>query len=500
MADLSPDIVVIGSGVGGATIAHALAPTGARILVLERGTRLVDSAEARDDRAIFQRGHYRTSESWYTTDGTAFNPGNFYNVGGNSKFYGAVMFRYRAEDFRPVQHMEGATPGWPITYDEIEPWYGQAERLFAVRGQVGEDKTEPFHSTPYAQAPVPDESAIAQVRARLHAQGLHPASLPLAVDHEAWLARASTPWDGFPSTTAGKIDAENGPLDSALKHANVQLMTGAEVLTLEPASTGKAIAAARVSIGGEEQRITGKIFVLAAGAVNSAALLLRSDSNHGLANGSDQVGRNFMNHNCTAMVVADPRLRNTAVYQKTLYLNDFYLADSRSGFPLGNVQLLGKISGAIFKANLPLVPEMMTRLLARHSVDWYLMSEDLPQSDSRVRTDGRRIILDWRRSNLRGHAALVARMREVFRAAGFPIVMARAFDKRTPSHQCGTARMGKDPATSVVDPWCRAHDIGNLLITDASVLPTSAAVNPALTVAALALRAGDRLRSDLNAT
>lgn len=499
MAGLSADIVIIGSGVGGATIAHALAPTGAQILILERGRRLIDSPEARDDRAIFQRGHYRTSESWYTADGAAFNPGNFYNVGGNSKFYGAVMFRYRAADFRPISHMEGSTPGWPIEYEEIEPWYGRAEELFSVRGQVGEDPTEPFHSTPYTHKPVPDEEPIAQVRARLRSQGLHPSSLPLAVDHEAWLARARTPWDGFPNTTAGKIDAESGPLNSALTHTNVRLLTGAEVLTLETTGTGKAIAAAKVMRDGEEQRITGKVFVLAAGAVNSAAMLLRSDEKLGLANQSNQVGRNFMNHNCTAMVVADPRLRNNSVYQKTLYLNDFYLTDSRTGYPLGNVQLLGKISGAIFKANLPLVPEMVTRMLARHSVDWYLMSEDLPQSDSRVRTDGRRIVLDWRRSNLRAHAALVGRMRQIFRAAGFPIVMARAFDKRTPSHQCGTARMGNDPATSVVDPWCRAHDIDNLLITDASVLPTSAAVNPALTVAALALRAGDRLRNDLNA-
>ncbi len=478
-------------------MAHALAPTGASILILERGERLLDSPEARDDRAIFRQGFFRTKESWYTTDGTAFNPGNFYNVGGNSKFYGAVMFRYRAEDFRPIAHMEGSTPGWPIPYEEIEPWYGRAETLFAIRGQAGEDPTEPPHSSPYAFPPVPDEAPIAAVRERLKAQGLHPASLPLAVDHTAWLARAKTPWDGFPNTTAGKIDAETGPLTSALAHSNVRLETGAEVLTLETSGDGQRVVAAIVRCKGETTRITANTFILAAGAINSAALLLRSKDGKGIANRSNQVGRNFMNHNCTAMVAADPRLRNDSIYQKTLYLNDFYLADGPGGYPLGNVQLLGKISGNIFKANLPLVPTFATKMLARHSVDWYLMSEDLPHPDSRVRADGERIVLDWQRSNLRPHAALVRRMRDVLRAACFPLVMARAFDKRTPSHQCGTARMGNDAATSVVDTWCQSHDIKNLLITDASVLPTSAAVNPALTVAALALRAGKRLRTSL---
>jgi choline dehydrogenase-like flavoprotein len=500
--DQTADIVIIGSGIGGATAAHVLAPTGARILIIERGERLVDSPEARDDRAIFQRGFYRTKELWQDGAGAPFNPGNFYNVGGNSKFYGAIMYRYRAEDFSPIEHMEGTTPGWPITYEEIEPWYSEAEQLFQVRGAIGEDPTEPQHSKPYAYRAVPDEPSVARLRERILKTGIHASSLPIAIDHVAWLKRAKTTWDAFPDTFTGKIDAETGPLTLALRHKNVSLMTGAEVLRLETDGAGKTITHAVVRKDGAEARIAAGRFILAAGAVNSAALLLRSAGGahkKGLANGSDQVGRNFMNHNCSAMIAIDPRMRNTSVHQKTFGFNDFYLRDDRSGYPLGNVQLLGKITGPIFKANMKYAPEFATALLARYSFDWYVMSEDLPDPDSRVTVNDGMIRLDWQRSNLACHRALSERTKEVFKAAGFPIVLSRAFDRRTPSHQCGTARLGADAATSVVDPFCRAHDVGNLYIMDASVLPTSAAVNPALTVAAVVLRAASRLKRELAA-
>ena len=132
-----PDIVIIGSGIGGGTMAAALAASGRRIVILERGERLADCPEARDDRAIFERGHFRPDERWHTPEGEAFNPGNYYYVGGNSKLYGAVLIRYRAEDFRPISHLGGTTPGWPISYDEIEPWYQAAEELYGVHGDAG---------------------------------------------------------------------------------------------------------------------------------------------------------------------------------------------------------------------------------------------------------------------------------------------------------------------------------------------------------------------------
>jgi choline dehydrogenase-like flavoprotein len=354
---------------------------------------------------------------------------------------------------------------------------------------AGEDPTEPPRSAPYPRPAVPDEPAIAEVRARLVRLGLHPFSLPLAIDIDGWIGGGATPWDAYPGTGAGKADAETAPLAQALRHDAVSLHAGVHAERLLLAPDRRRIAALEVVQRGERRRIRAGLFVLSAGAVNSAALLLRSEA----ANRSGVVGRHFMNHNCTALLAVDPRRRNDAVYQKTLGLNDFYFGDTSGGPPLGNVQLLGKVTAPVLRANLPRVPLPALRWLARHSVDWYLMSEDLPDPESRVRLDGGDIVLDWRRTNMTGHARLVKRMRAVFRAAGYPLVLTRPFDRRTPSHQCGTVRFGTDPAASALDPFCRAHDHENLFVVDASFMPSSAAVNPALTIAAQALRTADHI-------
>jgi len=493
----SPDVVIVGSGMGGATIAAGLAPTGARILILERGEQLPDTPETRDARAIFQRGVFRPKETWIGGDGRPFNPGNYYYVGGNSKFYGAVLMRYRAADFHPIAHMEGETPGWPLDYDELEPWYGRAEALYRVRGALDGDPSEPPHSTSFPFTPVPDEPAIARVRERLKRVGLHPSSLPLGVDIEAWLKRGATPWDAFPDARSGKMDAETGALASALAHPNVTLKTGAEALRLVAALDGRRIEGVAYRSGGKTAVVNAATVVLSAGAVKSAELLLRS-SERGLANCSDMVGRNFMNHNLSAVIAIDPWSVNDSVYQKTFAINDYYLDDGRGGAPLGNIQLLGRVSGAILKANIRAAPEFALNAVSRRSVDWLAMSEDLPSPESRVTLDREKIRLDWRRSNWAAHLALVAKLRERLKAAGYPIVLSQPFDRRTPSHQCGTARIGLDPATSPLDPYCRAWDHPNLFVVDASFLPTSAAVNPALTIAAQALRVADHIaRHDL---
>ncbi len=565
----SPDIVIVGSGMGGATVAAGLAATGASILLLERGERLRPGNGERSTKAIFVENRFRTKEQWLDGEGQPFNPGNFYYVGGNSKLYGAALFRFRREDFEAREHPGGVSPAWPFPYEELEPWYGRAEALYQVRGCAGEDPTEPPRSTPYPHPPVPDEPAIARVRERLKQRGLHPFSLPLGVDVERWLQGGRTPWDGHPDTRSGKMDAETCGLAAALEYANVRLETGARVERLEATPDGRRISAVYARKDGRTEKLTPGIVVLCAGAVNSAAILLRStggartvsgacpadgarsvdeihaaggthttggtrsagsahtvgsvplvdgahtagsvppvsethaaDGTHttggsrppGLANRSGQVGRHFMNHNCSAMLAIDPRRRNRAVYQKTLGLNDFYLSDGDGGPPLGNVQLLGKIDGTILKANVPWAPKPLLNWAARRSVDWYLMSEDLPDPESRVRIDGRDVVLDWTRTNMEAHRRLSAVMRRVLKDCGYPVVLAKPFDRRTPSHQCGTVRIGDDPARSALDPHCKAWDHDNLYVVDASCLPTSAAVNPALTVAALALRAADRIR------
>ena len=495
----TPDIVIIGSGIGGSTVAAGLAPSGARILILEAGDHIADRPENRDQRAIFQRGHFRPKEMWYEADGKAFNPGNYYNVGGNSKFYGAVLVRYRAEDFAEMKHREGVSPAWPFPYEELEPWYTEAERLYQVHGALGEDPTEPAHSAPYAFPSVPDEPAIAVVRRKLKENGLNPYSLPLGLDLDRWLAKAKTPWDAHPNAQDGKMDAETTALALALEYPNVTLQVRSRVTRLETSEDGRRIVAVHVLRNGVAERIAPRLVILSAGAVQSATLLLRSadDRNpRGLANSSDQVGRNFMNHNSSAVLAISPFYRNTSIYQKTFGFNDFYLSDGKGGAPLGNVQLLGRVSGQILKANMPKVPEWLLERISRHAIDFYAMSEDIPHPESRVMIDGERIILKWHRTNWDAHLDLVAHLKRTLKAAGFPIVLSRPFDKRTPSHQCGTVRIGDDLATSPLDVWCRSFDHPNLFVVDAACLPTSAAVNPALTIAAQALRVAAHIRRE----
>lgn len=487
----APDIVIIGSGMGGATLAAALAPSGRSIVILEKGTRIPDTPEARDDVAIFQDGYFRPDEQWLDGQNVPFNPGNYYNVGGNSKFYGAVLVRYRAEDFKEMRHLGGVSPAWPISYETMEPWYQAAEEMFQVRGDASQDPTEPPHSGSYAYSPVQDEPAIARMRAALMKGGVTPSSLPLGVDIQKWLARAKTPWDAFPDTTGAKMDAETVSLSKALSFENVRLETGVEVTRLHTDNSGR-VDAVEYRAAKSMHRLTPKLVILCAGAVNSVALLLRSANDQcpkGLANRSDMVGRNFMNHNLSAVMALHPLRVNDAIYQKTLQLNDFYLRGGPDDLPLGNMQLLGKISGNILAAETRL-PHVVANWISRHSVDWLAMSEDLPNPESRVTIVNDDIKLDWKRSNWEAHLALVAKAKSVLRKAGYSIVVSRAFDRRTPSHQCGTARFGTDPTTSVLDIYCRAHDHENLFVVDASFLPTSAAVNPALTIAAQALRVG----------
>lgn len=490
---MAPDVIIIGSGMGGATLAAALAPTGRRILILERGDRLTDTPEARDPAAIFQRGHYKPDETWRDISGAPLHPGNYAYVGGNTKFYGAVLLRYRAEDFRPLRHIEGTTPGWPFPYESLEPWYSRAETLYRVRGDVTGDPTEPPHSAPYPFPPVPDEPDIAALRRALTAQGLHVSALPLGVDIDAWLQRARTGWDAFPCTTGAKSDAESCALAEALRHSNVTLQTNTKVTRL--LSDTRRVTGVEVERARRRETLAAPLVVLSAGAILSSALLLASaneDHPTGLANRSDQVGRNFMNHNLTGMVAWNPFRRNRTTYEKTIHINDFYLNGGPNGEPLGNIQMLGRITGPILAGESGL-PLWLSHLIAEHSIHIMAMSEDLPDPNSRIFWRNGEVVLDWRKTNTKAHDLLVQRLKQAMRRAGWPIALSRGFPKSKPSHQCGTNRMGADPRTSVVDPNLKAHDLDNLYICDASVLPTSAAVNPSLTIAALALRTGDHI-------
>jgi choline dehydrogenase-like flavoprotein len=497
------DVVVIGSGVGGGCVALMLADTGARVLILERGERLPREPQNWDAEAVFVDQRYRAHETWYDGDGVPFRPGQFYYVGGHTKFFGTAMFRFRERDFEALEHEEGLSPPWPIRYADLEPWYAQAEKLFGVHGKAGDDPTEPPRSGPYPFPPIPHEPAMDELAQVFRGIGLKPFYMPSSISlHPGGRCVRCRTCDAFPCRIDAKGDAEICLVDPALKRPNVTLQTGSLVTRLIADEAGRRIVAAEVQRGSETQRIHARLFVLAAGAINSAVVLLRSADGkhpHGLANSSGLVGRYFMNHNCTALMALKPSRVNHTHFPKTVTLNDFYFGGDASNKPLGNLQPLGKILEPMLRGALPHTPKFLRRQLARHSSDWYVMSEDLPDADSRVmlRSAGA-IELRWLHTNLRAHRRFVQVAKALLKEAGFPIVLSKPFGSDTPSHQCGTVRFGDDPATAPLDAYCRAYDHDNLYVVDASFFPSCAALNPALTVAAQALRVGDHLKQRLH--
>jgi choline dehydrogenase-like flavoprotein len=491
------DIVIIGAGMGGGTMAHALADSGADVLVVEQGDFLVREVENWSPESVYEHGRYKNAEDWYAADGTAFSPGVYYYVGGNTKLYGAMLPRFREADFGEIQHAEGVSPPWPIDYDEIEPYYGEAERLYGVHGRRGADPSEPWRSAPYPFDEVPHEPAIQKLADDLARQGLRPFSMPAAVDMQAGgrCVRCRT-CDGFPCLVDAKGDADVAAIRPAVQQGRVRLLTRTRVVRLETATGGQSVAAAVGVRNGQPVRVVGERFVIAGGAANSAALLLRSTSEahpDGLGNGSGLLGRNYMVHNSTFFVAVDPRRKNATRFQKTLAWNDWYSAGDRTPYPLGNVQMLGKLQAPMISGARPYVPRSILRYMTGHSVDMYLTSEDLPDKDNRVAVDSRgRTVIHWTPNNLKSHQELVRRTKRVMRGAGFPLLFTERMGIATNSHMCGTAVMGDNPASSVVDATCKMHDLVNVWIADSSVFPSSAAVNPALTIAANSLRVAHR--------
>jgi choline dehydrogenase-like flavoprotein len=492
------DLVIIGTGVGGGTLAYALRNSGARILLLERGDFLPQEPQNWQPAAIFTEARYKPKEVWHSADGGTFQPGVHYFVGGNSKVFGAALPRFRHEDFGALEHEGGLSPAWPISYDELEPYYALAERIYRVHGQVDEDPTEPPRSTPFPFPAVPHEPAIQQLHERLTKLGYHPFHYPMGIDLRAdgRCIRCKT-CDGFPCQVHAKSDAEVCCVRPALESPTVTLWTHSFVRRLLTDGSGRRVVGAEVEQHGERVIVGADRFVVACGAVNSAALLLRSANPHhpnGLANANGLVGRHYMVHNNTAMMAVNPLQRNSTVFQKTLAVNDFYLRGPNFPYPMGNLQLLGKLQAGMLAAAQPLVPRPILQGMANRSVDWWIMSEDLPDPANRItlRSDGG-IQVRWQPNNLVAHRRLVAMARQMMRAAGYPLLFVQPMGIETNSHQCGTVRFGSDPATAVLDPFCRAFATENLYVVDSSFFPSSAAMNPALTIAAQTLRVAEHL-------
>lgn len=492
------DVIIIGTGAGGGTLARALAPSGLRVLLIERGDFLPREKDNWRADAVFRRHRYHNAEPWIDRTGRAFRPVAGYHVGGDTKFYGAAVLRRRERDFQSVHHAGGRTMPWPIAYADLAPFYDTAEQWYFAHGQRGEDPSEPpAGGFPYP--PVRHEPAIEAVHARLVEIGLHPFHLPLALhlDESDWsrspCIRCDT-CDGFPCLVQAKGDAEMCGVRPALAHSNVTLRTHLKAVRLAASPDGHRVVAVQCEGSGAREALSARVVVVAAGAVNSAALLLASASERhrqGLANGSGQVGRNYMCHINSAMLGLAPWRRHETVFQKTIGVNDFYHESGDPDFPwpLGHVQLLGKVTGEVLKAERPWVPRTAANWFGRHSVDWWLTTEDIASPDNRVTlADDGRIRLTYAPNNMEAHVRLLARWRAVLHRIGFPFVFTQTMGIEAVAHQVGTARFGADPATSVLDPWCRAHEIENLFVVDGSFMPSIAAVNPSLTIMAQALR------------
>jgi choline dehydrogenase-like flavoprotein len=507
------DVIIIGTGAGGGTLARHLAPSGKRILLLERGGWLPREPQNISAEEVFVKNRYVSADTWRYANREEFQPQIHYCVGGATKFYGAALYRLRAEDFGELRHHDGVSPAWPIGYDEMEPYYTLAEQLYCVHGARGEDPTEPASSAPYPFPAVSHEPRIQKLSDDLEALGHHPFHAPCGV----LLNERNMPYsdcmrchncDGFPCIVHAKSDAEVLGVRPALEHDNVELLIDAEAVRLNTDSAGRTVSSVVINHGGTQETLTADFFAVCCGAANSARLLLMSANDrhpNGLANGSDQVGRNYMFHNSQA-VLALSMEENPTIFQKTLGLNDFYLSGPDFDFPMGNIQMVGKSQAPMFRGEKPgetrFAPSWSLEDVAKHAVDFWLSTEDLPRPDNRVTVDRDGMItIAYETTNDVPRDRLYEQLKSMLGHLGMHhhhLLPHHAYLKNEipvagVAHQAGTCRFGSDPSTSVLDVNCRAHELDNLYVADTSFFPSIGAVNPALTAIANALRIGDRL-------
>jgi choline dehydrogenase-like flavoprotein len=511
------DIVIIGSGAGGGTLAYRLAPSGKRILVLERGDYVPREKDNWNSRAVSVEGKYATKEVWKDRDGKDLHPHTNYWVGGNTKFYGAALFRLRKKDFGEVRHHGGISPAWPISYEDLEPYYTEAEWLYQVRGQHGEDPTDPPARTNYPFPPVSHEPRLQQLSEDFANAGVTPFHTPLGIMLDEANPRASkcircNTCDGFPCLVHAKSDAEVMAIEPAIRHNNVTLLTNSYVERLETSASGREVTKVLVRRNGRPEAYSAEIVVLSCGAINSAALLLRSVNDRhpgGLANCSGVVGRHYMGH-VNSVLMAVSKCPNPTIFQKSLSVNDFYFGSDDFSYPMGHISFVGKLDADALSGGAPaLTPGFTLEMMAKHSLDFWLTSEDLPDPENRVTVDGAgNIVLAYQPNNEEGHKRLSAELKELMNRQrkcsihghechqglfSRNLYVGQQIPLAGVAHQNGTIRFGHDPKTSVLDANCKAHDLDNLYVVDASFFCSSGAVNPALTIMANALRVGDHL-------
>lgn len=517
------DVIVIGSGPGGGTTASELAKTGKRVLLIERGDYLPRERANWESKAVFADNRYVATETFYDREDKPFRPELHFFVGGNSKVYGAALFRLNPSDFTGVLHPGGVSPEWPISYDDLEPYYVRAEHQYWVHGKHGEDPFAGASSQDYAFPPVKHEPRIQELSDGLAGLGLHPFHLPVGVNliqnadgsaaHGSACIRCDRV-DGFPCLVEAKADAESVAIRPALvAHPNLRLLTNTTVTKLLTDSSGRTVTGVVAISGGEQTTFAASIVVLSAGSILSSALLLASANDahpNGLGNGSDVVGRHYMRHNNLALI-AFSRDRNDTVFQKTLAINDFYGPSEKWEYPMGNIQMLGKSDDWQVKGQAPKglgwAPPAAYGIVGKHSMDFWLASEDLPLPTSRVtlKSDGSVKLTVQPDNNSEG----LSRLRHTFdsmlsdlgmHSQSFErnLYLSKAMDVSATAHQAGTVRFGTDPTTSALDLNCRSHEIDNLYVVDGSFMPSIGAVNPTLTIIANALRVSEQIAARIS--
>jgi choline dehydrogenase-like flavoprotein len=480
MTNHSPyDAIVVGSGAGGAAAAYRLASAGLRIAIVEKGRELPRDASTLDFAKVVHEASFKSKEIWRDGAGRRFAPEEYFNLGGKTKWYGAALLRYGRAEF-------DADPGhqclaWPFGYDEIAPYYDEAEQLLGVRT---------FDSEP----------DLARILARIQRRstGWRTEPLQLGLDPRILENRLeASRFDGFASVADLKSDAETAFLSKLRQRRNVTILTGAAVDELIGSSSDSLrIAGVRLSDG---RTLHANAVVLAAGALHSPRLLqrylrrLEGGARLPIAN---VVGRNLKLHLLTAVVALTGSRQSDLLRKTTLLLDD--------SLPHSSVQPLG-FDGELMGTLIPrIVPRLLAREIGDRAYGFFLQTEDGSHPDNRVIDGGRRrddastLDYDAQRCTaaLAEHLKLIAKFRSALAKAG-ALAFAERIGLAGTAHACGTLVTGIDCTRSAVDSSGRVHGFEALYVADGSILPRSSRVNPSLTIYAWALRLADKLAPQL---
>lgn len=497
------DVIVIGSGAGGGTAAWSLAARGNRVLLIERGRRFAEEGNFQDEKrmlvemAAFDDRTFRVNGR----DARLYIGGV---LGGGTALYGAALLRPSREDFHPGKFYGAMLPDgprdWPITYDDLEPYYDRAERLLGVAGDSEADMPHLCKPSAGYPFPVPEPEPInRKLRGGITRAGYRPFHLPLGIDFDRCLRCPTCP--GFFCPNGARASTFSRLLDDAAgRHPlTIRTETEAERLLLGPGGTARGLRV-RLRRSGTVEELTADVYVLSAGAIGSPALLMKS----GYVDRSNLLGRNYMYH-CGALVAGVFREPTGGAerFIKQIGFTDLYFGTGEFPHKLGYVQTLPVPGPLTVRGNAPVpIPLPVAARLNRHMLVISGAVEDLPQPDNRI-TLGRDGRIELRH---RFHAYdiersrwYLGRLKEVMRHTGalFSFSATGEKDDLHTAHQVGTARFGIDPASSVLDPDCRLRGYDNVFVADGSFMPTSLGVGPALTITANALRVAEKIGRDL---